>query len=62
MIIKEILAVRHVEIEGLGEFEEILNEIGLKSLYIDVWKNDIEKSQLKNSDGLIILVRIYGRV
>ncbi|MCS7213155.1 MAG: homoserine O-succinyltransferase [Candidatus Calescibacterium sp.] len=57
---KEILAVRHVEIEGLGEFEEILNEIGLKFLYLDVWKNDIEKSQLKNFDGFIILGGYMG--
>lgn len=60
MVMKKVLAIRHVEIEHLGEFERILKDMGYIFEYFDVWRDDIGKLNIKNFDGFIILGGYMG--
>lgn len=57
---KKILAIRHVEIEHLGEFEKILNDMKYKIKYFDVWREQIDRLNINSFNGFIILGGYMG--
>lgn len=52
---KTAIALRHVEIEGLGVFEDVLTEHGYDVEYVDVWKDKIDASLATEPDLLVVL-------
>lgn len=52
---KSAIALRHIEIEGLGVFENILTEQGYDVEYVDVWKDAIPASLATEPDLLVVL-------
>lgn len=52
---KTAIALRHVEIEGLGVFEDVLTEQGYDVEYVDVWKDKIDASLATEPDLLVVL-------
>lgn len=57
---RKVLAIRHVEIEDLGIFERILNDLGHTFKYLDTSKGEILKESLKNYSLLFVLGGYMG--
>lgn len=52
---KSAVALRHIAIEGLGVFEDVLTEHGYEFAYVDVWKDAIPPSLATEPDLLVVL-------
>lgn len=52
---KSAVALRHIAVEGLGVFEDVLTEHGYDVEYVDVWKDEIAASLATGPDLLIVL-------
>nr|HPG89790.1 gamma-glutamyl-gamma-aminobutyrate hydrolase family protein [Hyphomicrobium sp.] len=52
---KSAVALRHIPIEGLGVFEDVLRQQGYDVRYVDVWKDDITASLATEPDLLVVL-------
>jgi GMP synthase-like glutamine amidotransferase len=57
---KKVLAIRHVEIEDLGIFEKILNDLGYTFKYLDISKDETLKEPLENYTLLFVLGGYMG--
>lgn len=52
---KSAVALRHIEIEGLGVLEDVLRQHGYSVRYVDVWKDAIPASLATEPDLLVVL-------
>lgn len=52
---KSAVALRHIAIEGLGVFEDVLRQHGYAVAYVDVWKDKIDASLATEPDLLVVL-------
>lgn len=57
---RKILAIRHVEIEHLGIFENILNSLGFSWRYLDTPMGEVLVEPLENYQGIIVLGGYMG--
>lgn len=55
LIMKTAIALRHIPIEGLGVFEDVLRAHDYAVTYVDVWKDDVAAALAQSPDLLVVL-------